>query len=427
MENLNDRVEGVFRGVVLIALSFVASLMLLILRPLDGYVQLIARTRKTSERENQIHPYAFVFFAIALVFFVPSLMNSISPYGAGSLEYRDYSAGFSDAGLFGQAYQQIANMIESKAATAIFVSATVGVAALHLCGIGSGFALFRLPARRETWRDALFFIGGLQVMMFALATLLDRLGTVTETDLVKALLLSPRALAHGYGDERPYPIYLSVLAVGLLILLLLVPFGMATRFASRLSLWSSSIESRRRNWTRTIALMMLIDVAAIGSFSASAYVADEIQPREGQVNPFSVRNVSCTLDPKTSSPLISGTAILRVDAKDAWDFGANDFDLFIAADRTAADGPSRSRSRALSPTRIGAGGLLRTSFTAISPNIGQPPFLLQAGQAVLIRFEAEASPELVKFLSSHPDAQRCTISYNNDYPVGAIGLLRTED
>jgi len=107
MENLNDRVEGVFRGVVLIALSFVASLMLLILRPLDGYVQLIARTRKTSERENQIHPYAFVFFAIALVFFVPSLMNSISPYGAGSLEYRDYSAGFSDAGLFGQAISKL--------------------------------------------------------------------------------------------------------------------------------------------------------------------------------------------------------------------------------------------------------------------------------------------------------------------------------
>ena len=426
MENLNDRIEGVFRGVVLIALSFVASLAVLIFRPLDGYVQLVTRIRKNSEKENQVRPYAFVFFAIVLVFFVPSLMDSLAQHVAGPLEYQVNDGAVPESGALGRAYQQTTQAIESKAATAIFFAAIVGLAAFHLCGIGSGLALFRLRPRRETWRDALFFVGGLQVAMFALATLIDRLGwrSITEMELVRDFLLSPRTLVLGDGNIRSYSVCLDILTVALLILLLLVPFGVARRFASRLSIGSS----RRSNWILTLGLTLLVDAAAIGSFSAAAYVANEVQPRDKPVYPFSIRYVSCMLDPKASSPVISGTATLKVDAKDAWDFDAGDFDLFIAADRTDADGPAKSRSRVLSSTRIGAaGGLLPTSFTTISPNIGQPPFLLQAGQAVLIRFEAVTSPELVKFLSSHPDAQRCTLSYHQDYPIGAIGSLSTKD
>ena len=419
MGNLNDRVEGIFRGVVLIVLSFVASLGMLIFRPANGYVLLIARIRKKSEKENQVRPYAFVFFAIVLVFFVPSLIDSISPDVAG---YQIYGSGGSSA--LGRAYQQIAQKIESKAATAIFVAATVGVAALHLCATGSGLALFRLRVRRETWRDALFSVGGLQVIMFALATLIGRLGWwIDETGMVRDFLLSPFEL--GQAKARSYPIYHDILDVVLLVLLVVVPYGVARRFASRLSLGFRAVKSHRRDWIRTIGLMLLIDGAAIGSFSAAAYVADAIQPRE--VNPFSIRDVSCTFDPKSPTPVITGTAILKVDAKDAWKFDAGDFALFIAADRTDADGPARSKSRVLSSTRIGARGLLPASFAAISSNIGQPPLLLQAGQSVLIRFEAAGKPELAAFLASHPDTRRCTLSYNNDYPIGAIGSLRSDD
>jgi hypothetical protein len=425
MQNLNDRVEGIFRGVVLIALSFVASIALLMFRPIDGYVQLATRIRQKSAKENQVRPYAFVFFAIVLVFFVPSLMDSLAPHVAGPFEYQVHDSAVPDSGALGRAYQQTTQKIESKAATAIFVAAIVGVAAFHLCATGSGLALLRLRARRETWRDALFFVGGLQVVVFAVVTLVDRLGwaSTTETGLLRDFLLSPRTLALGYGDARPYPVYLDIIDVALLVVALLIPFGLARRYASRLSVGSGAVGGHWRNWIRTIGLILLIDGAAIGSFSVAAYVVDQIQPRDKPIYPFSIQNVGCRFEPNPSKPVITGTAVLKVDAKDPWDFDKSDFQLFIAADRTEADGPARSRSRSvLSSTRIGAGAL-PTSFAAISPNIGQPPFLLQAGQAALIRFEAAVKPELAKFLASHPDAQRCTLSYNQDYPIGAIGSL----
>jgi hypothetical protein len=425
MEDLNNRVEAIFRGVVLIALSFVASLALLIFRPLSGYVQLTSRIRKKSEKENQVRPYAFVFFAIVLVFFMPSLIDSLAPQVAGPLVYQVHDSSIPDPGALGRAYQQTTQKVESKAATAIFFAAIIGIAALHLCAIGSGLALFRPRARRETWRDALFFVGGFQITLFALATVIDHLGwpSITETRLVEDFLLSPRTLVVGYGKARTYSVYLDVLDVVLLIVLLIVPFGVARRFASRISVSSN----RWRSSLRTIGLILLVDAAAIASFSAAAYVVDEIQPRDKSAYPFAIRYVRCRFDPTASSPVITGTAILKVDAKDAWDFDTADFDLFIAADRTDADGPARSRSRVLSPTRIGGGPQLSVSYTAISPNIGQPPFLLQAGQAVLLRFEAPTNPSLIKFLASHPDAQRCTLSYHQDYPIGAIGSLRSED
>jgi hypothetical protein len=40
-----------------------------------------------------------------------------------------------------------------------------------------------------------------------------------------------------------------------------------------------------------------------------------------------------------------------------------------------------------------------------------------------VRFDAEAPPSLTKFLDDHPDEQRCTVYYTNDYPIGAIGVL----
>jgi hypothetical protein len=427
MENLNDRVEGIFRGVVLIVLSFLTSIALMIVRPIDGYAELASRIRRRSQKENQVRPYAFAFFAISLVFFSPSLMDSVARQVASPFEYQVHDSTVPDNGALGRAYETATQKIESKAATAIFVATIVGVVGLHLCATGSGFLLLGLRARRETWRDALFFVGGLQITMFLLVTLIDRLGwpSVTEIGLVRNFLVSPLTLWHSNGHF--YPVYLDVLDTTLLILLLLLPFGMAGRFALRLSIKSENPRTRLSSWARTIGLVLLIDSAVVGSLSAAAYVADEIQPRSKPAYPFSIQNVDCTLESNASKLTITGSSILKADSRDAWTFDTSDFTLFVAADRTDTDGPARSKSPVLSSTRIGAGKQLVTSFTAISPNFGRPPFLLQAGQSTLIRFETEVSPDLEKFLSSHPDAQRCTLSYVGDYPIGAIGPLRSKD
>ena len=61
-KTLNDRVEGLFRGIVFVLFSFASSLALLLWRPLSGYVGLIKRGRTRST--DQIRPYAFLFFPL---------------------------------------------------------------------------------------------------------------------------------------------------------------------------------------------------------------------------------------------------------------------------------------------------------------------------------------------------------------------------
>jgi len=421
-KSLNDRVEGVFRGIVFIVLSFMESIGLLILCPFDGYVRLIIHLRKKSE--DQVRPYAFLFFAFVLAFFAPSLIDALGSHVAGPFEYQIHDSATPESGALGRAYQQTAQKLESKAATAIFVAAVIGVVAFQLGAKLSGSALFGQHARRQTWLQAFFFVGGLQVALFTLVAVLDRLGepSPTEMRLLTDFLRSPWTLLFGYGGFRPFPLYIHLLGTALLIAALLVPFGMAHRFGSRLSAKFGGLA-----WLRTVLLVAVIDAVMMGSFSLAAYTSDEVQPQDKPVYPFSIRYTRCELDVKAAQPNISGTAVVRADPKDPWDFDKQDFDLFIAADRTETESPVRpGRPGVLSPKRIGA-GKLPVTFSAISPPIGEPPFLLQAGGAILIRFEAEATPRLIAFLSSHPDGQRCTLSYTQDYPIGAIGTLTTKE
>jgi hypothetical protein len=81
-KTLNDRIEDIFRGVVFILLSFAASLLWLLCRPLTGYALLIQRCRRTSAA--QIRPYAFVFFSLALIFFMPGIVDALSPPVTGA-------------------------------------------------------------------------------------------------------------------------------------------------------------------------------------------------------------------------------------------------------------------------------------------------------------------------------------------------------
>jgi hypothetical protein len=142
----------------------------------------------------------------------------------------------------GRAYQATTERIEAKATTAVLLAAVVGVATFHLGTVGSGLVLTRLQVRRETWRDALFFIGGWQLWLLALAFIVHRAVSMepvshvgfirTEFDFINDFLLTPRNVFRRWG-QRPIPLE-DILSVGLLTLLLLAPFGVALRYAPRM-------------------------------------------------------------------------------------------------------------------------------------------------------------------------------------------------
>lgn len=425
-KTLNDRIEELFRGVVFVLFSFAASLALLLCNPLRGYALLIKRERVRSS--GQIRPYAFLFFSFVLLFFMPVIIDALTPPVAGPFEYQVHDSDVLEAGALGRAYQATTERIETKAATAILLAAVVGVAAFHLGAVGSGVGLIRLRVRRETWRDALFFIGGLQFGLLGLAVILDRAGwrSATEMRFVSSLLLAPRDMFVGWGQLRPYPIYIDVLDVGLLALLLLAPFGLARRYAPRLAprlgvRWSK--QSNCVNVARIVFLMAVADLVALGSFSLAAYISDEVQPRDKPTYPFAMQYQDCTQREQSGKNVITGSVVVRAAAKDAWSFEAGDFELFLGATRAGSDGPPRAGSRAVGTGRIFAREKMLVSFTAVSPNFGSPPFLLQAGQAALIRFEIETPAGVAAFLTAHPDERRCTLAYTQDYPIGAIGIL----
>jgi hypothetical protein len=345
--------------------------------------------------------------------------------------YQVHDSDFPEPGALGRAYEVTAQRIESKAAAAILAAAMVGVAAFHLGGIGSTLGLIRLPVRRRTWHDALFLVGGLQIFLIAIALLLSRAvsvwPTVTEVEFLREFLLSPRTLLVNVGRDRLDPVYIDIINIVLLALLLLAPIGIARRYAPRLGrksslvLWGTSLNPF------AMYLLVLADIVMLTSFCLAAYVADEVQPRKRPTSPFSMQSLSCALQSNSGRHMITGTVVLRASATDVWDFDVRDFELIVSAQRVASDGPPSKRAvaRRLS-SRVFVPDRIIVSYSTISPALGAPPFLLQAGQAALTRFEAELSPAAVTFFATHPDEQRCTLAYLQDYPIGAIGIIQPE-
>lgn len=425
MENLNDRIEGIFRGIVFISLSFVASIVRMLCWPLRGYVALIAELRR--KMTNQVRPYAFVFIAVVVALFAPPVISSLSPKSVSPFEFQVFGAGAPKQGALGRAYQETTREIESKAAAAIFLAAIVGVAAFHLGSTGLGVLLFRPGVRRKTWQQAFFFIGGFQVSLFILVALIDNYGLppATEIQRVVNFLLSPYIAVYAFDEPRSDPAYLDVLRVALMVILLAVPTGMTIRFGARAHRWSGP--SRRLSAFRTVLLVLVIDVAVISSYSLAAYTADEIQPREKPKYPFVLDYLACKLDDKAIPPIISGNVMVTAERSAPWSFEEQDFQLFVAADRIDTEAPPRRARPTLAPHRIGAGRPIPADYKVISPALSGPPFLLQAGQAALIAFTVPASPELLNFLLIHPQNQRCTLHYTQDIPIGAIGVLATHN
>jgi hypothetical protein len=425
-KTLNDRVEEIFRGIVFIVFSFASSLVLLLCMPLRGYILLIKWLRVRGG--SQIRPYAFVFFSFVLVFFTPSMLQSLTPPKPGAFEYVVHDSEQPDKGVLGRAYEIANKRVETKAVTAIIVAAVVGVGAIHLGALASGRGLIRTRSRRTTWSEALFFVAGLQIGLLALASLLDRAGfpSPTERAFFKSFLETPYVLVFNqYGEYRPYPIYLDVLSTLLLVAILIAPLGLALRYAPRMavSIGTQKPKGRYARLVMVTALVSLVDFVSLASFGFAAYVADEVQPQDKPAYPFAMNYLDCTAQDRSGKPSVTGTVEVRAATAAPWGFDADDFTLFLGANRVQGDPPAKRRTTATD--RIGVTVKGRVKFSAISPNMGSPPFLLQAGQGAIFRFETELPDETVAFLKGHPDDRRCTLSYMQDYPIGAIGTLKS--
>lgn len=420
-KTLNDYVEGVFRSIVFVLFSFILSLGVLFWSPSKGYALLITQERRHSI--NQIRPYAFVFFALVLALFLPSLIDAAKPREVSTFEYQVYDPEHPEAGALGRAYEVANERIENKAAGAILIAAIAGIAALHLGTTASALGFFRLSTRRETWHDALFFIGGLQIFLIAIALALDRFASfpsLNEVEFLRRFLFTPFALLTS-EDYREGLVYFDIINVVLLATFLVAPLAIAKRFSQR---------SDRQFWARylrtvlpVLALLAVVDTATVTSIAIASYVADEIQPRTSRDDPFTLRNLGCVFSKDTAKPSISGTVEVRVAAANPWSFDNGDFTLIIGADRTLSDGPPRKNSR--HPDRVFANLATPITFSAISPPLGAPPFLMQAGQAALLSIATSLKPDEVEFVAAHPEP-RCTLAYLQDYPIGAIGEIRVE-
>ncbi|HMJ41716.1 MAG TPA: hypothetical protein VK522_05490 [Pseudolabrys sp.] len=426
-KTLNDQIEGIFQGVVFILFSFLFSVFILLFKPRTGFNSLVRNLR--IKGSNQVRPYVFCFMAIALTFFLPTTLDALAPHPPGDLEYQIRDSEHRQVGGLGRAYNQATTQIETKVATSIFVAAAAGVAVLHLCVTLLARVGLRQRARRETWRDSVFFTAGLQYVVLGISLVIFRsrpgwLGS-TELGLLQDIVSSPRALAERLGKTGPYSVYFDLIGTALLIAMMLAPLAIAGRYARHAVLPGQrqvSMGSSRRIAAWAVFFLLAIDLSALASFAIAAHVSDEIQPRKKPVTPFAIKQLACTIDPEADGAKVTAEAILTIIGADAWYFQDGDFRMFVGAKRVVSDGPARSRA-VINPNRIIAGPLLAPKLSTNSPRIGPPPFLLETGRSVLVNFEVKAPLTLMKFLNDHPDDQRCTVSYSGDYPVGAIGVL----
>lgn len=415
---MNSQVEGIFRGIVLIILSWLESFARLLIAPWSAFVGLVAQRRN----EAQIKPYAFALFALVGVFFLPTVVDALKSPARDDFHYNVYDSAFPQPGGLGRAYEQANKQIESKAAVSMVTASVVWITFLHVGFSAIGALAFRHSARRALWRNSLFFIAGLQGALFGLTFFIEQfaLGGSSQFSMFRSLLTSPYTMIFAEDEWMRYFLLSDCLYSSLLVILLIVPCGVAWRFGRR-------ADGIRIGGGRVIAASRILPVLlALGSnfvfftsLAAATYVLDEIRLREKSDSPFEIDYLYCSLVKDASGSSLKATAVLTVADQKAWFFDEGDFEMRIHAARLESDPSTPSK-------RIGAGKPQTASFSALSPKLGSPPFLLQRGQAVLASFELKMPPDWVAFMDTHKNSPRCTLNYTRDYPIGEIGAINVE-
>ena len=434
MGNLNDSIDAIFKGTVFIIFDYVGSLLLLFARPFTGAVSILRKLH--AKDANQIRPYVFLFISFIVMFALPPLLSAATqkpdPY-----QYINYSE--QKQTVLRPIYEGIFEQIESKTILAVTIAAVVGVSLFHFGSRAIARGAFRNPARRAIVLDCLFYVGGMQIVLIAVAYVASYFLRTFETDadpdyhLLTDLLGALTSLfSRGVGISPTHS--LAAVEAVLLALLLVAPAPIAWRLFRRSRIATASPAAAKPSWSMIAGatlFVLAIDAVTGMAFALAGLVRINIQPLEKPL--YRITDVTCEVVTVGNQADVIVQAILFNSGSRQLTFGKNRFSMIFGAKRTEEELEARKKEIEAQkkkgrrpfgdPERIISARLATTMAAPTAPD--GLPLLLEPGRASAVRLIASAESSLVAWLNRHPEDQRCTISDEDNWEIGRLGPVQT--
>lgn len=423
-KTLNDTIDGLFRGVVFIALDSIASLGRMLSSPKRGPVRLLKKLY--SRDTEQVRPYVFLFLALMAF---PLTLLAISTLSAPDDPTR-YSYFVDGEDILGSnkvrnLFERFNQATDGKSILPTVVGSILGVTVLHLILRALARLVFSNPIRRTSATNLLLYVAGAQVALLAAAAAVQEPWTWFVG--VK-LSLWPLQLWEPLGwltQPDPVPIgrwqSVAVAALGLWAFLLPVPIALLLVKRSRLT---EKVSARLRKWLAPVAaigIALIADVGLVALCFVAGYIEEGGAEKEKQA--YAINSVECAVSKGPNARIVALVAVNNT-GRDALSFHDEDFGLFVSAARLPEDPAARmrpfgSRNRKVED-RIGRS--LKHSETVTSSSPEHPTFL-EPGKWALLRVQSKPlDDDLVQWMKRHGQL-RCTVSDANDVPAGGIGSL----
>jgi hypothetical protein len=340
-QNLSDAIESLFRGVVFILFSYVASLGQVLRKPWRSTFRL--NQRQGNAEGYGTRPYVFVFISAFIALTLPRYLAELVPYSPDFDATHPWSS--SVPTKIQHAYARAVGVFEARSLLKL------SIAAIALTILMDG--LYRLcskaiSSRRESGRrllkGSLLYTGGAQLVLISIAVVgvfwyfsgwaWSTLGPYrqssfisTFTDIVRATW----ALTYGWKLVTDLAICAAggiCFVVGLLYPLpVLVAWSRKQR---RLARWARRI----RPWPLAIATSIVLGLGALVSYEIANWIVDSVQPDEE--NQIVVSDVTCFMSDKQPTTL-RAVGIIQNRSDDPWLIRPFDVDLVLRADADTAD------------------------------------------------------------------------------------------
>jgi hypothetical protein len=444
-KTLNDKIEGIFRGLVFVIFDSVTSLWIVATRPLTGPVRLAKRVRQKNT--DQVKPYVFVFLGFISLFLVPLLLNATKeapdPY---AYKFMENGHDTLNRDSTGKVFDLAVERFEARSLLPVAIAAILGVSILHLGLACWGRIAYSNPFSRSLNVDKLFFLTGAQVFLTLLATAVNSECSVFETYRPYSL----DGLIWNYGaifapeDRLQQSRWLYGLDAAMVTWILLLPMPTALRFAQRdgqsglltrmrfkmrlvLGRFANlSKHTRHRKPVASLLVTCLLACAATLCFdslywfsgaSATLFMRKVSPPR---TPPYRIDSVEGELRQDGSNYVISAKILVVVSGTTAWDFTANDFRYFIGAQRLDSDPKPKRLFKGSDPSRIGLG---HGNCDNLQVNDSSGSTLVEPGRWKSFTTVIKLPQETIDALRQHPEDNRITIFDANDNPAGRQGPL----
>jgi len=387
--DLNDAINGLFRGIIFIFYSYFASLGKLLLFPVKASLQLVRGL--WSKRPYQTQPYVFLFLSLFIAQAVPRYLASIVNY------YKDdFPASSGSVTAFQSAYTTAVRLFDPKAVVAITISCLI--MSVLVDGIIGAYLLLILKRRldRKFAKPAMIYIVGVQAFILTAALvgvfLYFRGWAWSSLEEYKQsqFLSEYRGLFDGViGLEHGWDLWLSlgvlVLGCAAIFYALSLPVIAASAFASgkRLIGWR-----RRLPKVARIALALLILVpAALGYVEAGNWVEDQIAPVKPE-DPI-VSEVTCFLG-DGNPPVLRAVAVIANPSDTPLLIRPFDTELHLAAERDPSLPQEPAKYPSGRPRKLSkySNTFMKATITNSGQGIDKPAYLVPSGQSLWVESTA---------------------------------------